>query len=266
MREDNVAESRSQLPSGIICGDCAEVLQWFPAESVDLTVTSPPYDDLRDYNGYIFDFNRVARELWRVTKPGGVVVWVVGDRIRKREGFSLSSFRQALFFQSIGFRVHDIMIYRKKNTPFMRTNAYTNCFEFMFVFTKGMPQTFHPLKEKTVRSGYEMLPENRKADGSFHKVLRRLNETKTRTNIWEYAVGFGGTTSDKVAFKHPAVFPERLVEDHILSWSNEGDLVLDPMCGSGTTLKVAKRLRRAYLGIEISAEYCKIARQRLNTI
>jgi site-specific DNA-methyltransferase (adenine-specific) len=229
-------------------------------------VTSPPYDDLRSYTGYAFDFKRIARAIWRVTKPGGVVVWVVGDRIRKQKGYSLSSFKQALFFQNIGFRVHDIMIYRKKNTPFMRSNAYTNCYEFMFLFTKGMPRTFHPLKEKTVRSGYEMLPANRKADGSFHKVLGKLNGTKTRTNIWEYAVGLGGTTNDKIAFNHPAVFPESLAEDHIHSWSNVGDLVLDPMCGSGTTLKVAKRLRREYLGIDISPEYCKIARQRLNTL
>jgi len=148
----------------------------------------------------------------------------------------------------------------------MRHNAYTKCFEFMFILSKGMPKTFHPLKEKTVRSGYEMLTANRKTDGSFHKVLRKLGQEKTRANIWEYAVGLGGTTNDKIAFQHPAVFPERLVEDHILSWSDQGDLVLDPMCGSGTTIKVAKRLRRAYLGIDISPEYCQIATQRLNTL
>jgi len=266
MPQNIIARSSFQPASGIVCGDCADILQGFPAECVDLTVTSPPYDDLRCYTGYAFDFKPIARALWRVAKSGGVVVWVVGDRICKQKGFTLSSFKQALYFQSIGFRVHDVMIYRKRNTPFMRSNAYTNCFEFMFVLTKGMPKTFHPLKEKTVRSGYEMLPANRKPDGSFHKVFRKLNEKKTRTNIWEYAVGLGGTTSNKIAFKHPAVFPEKLVEDHIVSWSNQGDLVLDPMCGSGTTLKVAKRLHRAYFGIDICPEYCRIAQQRLRIV
>jgi DNA modification methylase len=254
-------------PAGrLICGDSAVVLRTVPNESVDLTVTSPPYDDLRSYCGFTFNFEQIATALLRITKLGGVLVWVVGDRIRKQKGFSLSSFKQALFFQSIGFRVHDIMIYKKRNTPFMRSNAYTNCFEFMFVLSKGTPKTFHPLKEKTVRSGFEMLPANRKADGSFHKVLRELKQEKTKTNIWEYAVGLGGTTNDKIAFQHPAVFPEKLAEDQILSWSNEGDLVLDPMCGSGTTCKMAKLLGRQYLGIEISPEYCEIARCRISSV
>jgi site-specific DNA-methyltransferase (adenine-specific) len=231
---------------------------------IDLTVTSPPYDHLRTYNGYSFDFENIAKELHRVTKEGGVVVWVVGEKING--GFSLTSFKQGLFFKEIGFKMHDIMIYRKKNTPFMRTNAYTNCYEFMFVLSKGRPKTFNPLKEKTVRSGYEMLPANKKADGSVRKVLGELKEEKTRTNIWEYAVGLGGTTNDKIAFKHPAVFPEKLAEDHILSWSNEGDLIFDPMVGSGTTCKAAKMLGRNYIGCDISAEYIRIAQRRLDTV
>lgn len=246
----------------IICGDCTEVMRAIHKDTIDLVVTSPPYDTLRDYNNYKFDFESIAEELFRVTKKRGVVVWVVGDKINKSNR-TLTSFRQALYFQKIGFNVHDIMIYKKKNTPFMRSNAYTNCYEYMFVFSKGSPETFNPLMELTRRSGYEMLVTNRKPNGIIKKVRGKLKERKVKTNIWEYAVGMGGTTKDKIAFKHPATFPEKLAEDHILSWSNENDIVLDPMCGSGTTCKMAKINNRNYIGIDISEEYCDISRQRV---
>lgn len=246
----------------IIWGDCKKIMRQIPDQVIDLTVTSPPYDDLRDYNGFVFDYESIGRELFRITKKGGVVVWVVGDRIVKGNR-TLTSFRQAIFFQEIGFNVHDVMIYQKKNTPFMRSNAYTNCYEFMCVFSKGSPKTFNPLLVPTKRSGYEMLVTNRKPDGVIRKVMAKLKEEKVRTNIWDYAVGLGGTTRDKIAFTVPAAFPEKLAEDHILSWSNEGDLVLDPMCGSGTTCKMAKLRDRKYIGIDISEEYCKITQERL---
>ena len=140
----------------IYCTDCVEGMNKLPENSIDLVVTSPPYDDLRDYNGYKFNFEGIAEGLFRVIKKGGVLVWVIGDKIKNGDR-SLTSFRQALFFQKIGFCVHDVMIYRKKNTPFMRTNAYTNCYEFMFVFSKASPNTFNPLKTKTVRNGREKL-------------------------------------------------------------------------------------------------------------
>ncbi|MGI9306538.1 MAG: DNA-methyltransferase [Gammaproteobacteria bacterium] len=230
-------------------------------DSVPLTVTSPPYDDLRNYNGYQFDFEGVAAQLYRITAPGGVVVWVVGDRING--GRTLTSFRQALHFQAAGFSMHDVMIYQKKNTPFMRKNAYTNCYEFMFVLSKGRPKTFNPLTQKTARHGMEMVVYNKGADGVNKKNMKELKKEKTRANIWAYAVGLGGTTSDKVAFQHPAVFPEKLAKEHILSWTNEGDLVFDPMCGSGTTCKMAALNNRQYLGVDISPEYVRIAKERL---
>ncbi|KAK3596108.1 hypothetical protein CHS0354_027378 [Potamilus streckersoni] len=253
--------TKNGIKSGLYVSDCVSFMAEMPAECVDLAVTSPPYDDLRDYNGYSFDFANIAQGLFKAIKKGGIVVWVVGDRING--GRSLTSFRQGLYFQEIGFDIHDVMIYQKKNTPFMRSNAYTNCYEFMFVLSKGKPKTFNPLKEKTVRSGFEMVVHNKKADGINKKTLKELKKEKTRTNIWSYAVGFGGTTSDKIAFAHPAVFPEKLVEDHILSWSNPGDLVFDPMCGSGTTCKIAMLTQRQYLGVDISEEYINIAKQRL---
>ncbi len=245
--------------------DCVEGMKNLPANCIDLVVTSPPYDDLRNYNGYHFDFESIAKELYRITKKGGIVVWVVGDKI-KNGNKSLTSFRQSLFFQEIGFNVHDVMIYRKKNTPFMRSNAYTNCYEFMFVFSKGKPNTFNPLKTKTVRSGKEKLVANKKADGINKKVEGVLNEEKTLTNIWDYAVGLGGSTSDRIAFEHPAIFPEKLVQDHILSWSNENDIVFDPMSGSGTTCKMAKLNNRKYLGFEISEEYTELSKKRIELV
>lgn len=242
--------------------ECVEGMKQLPDECIDLVVTSPPYDDLRDYKGYKFNYENIATELYRVMKKGGVVVWVVGDKI-KNGNKSLTSFKQAIFFQEIGFNVHDVMIYKKKNTPFMRSNAYTNCYEFMFIFSKGKPKTFNPLKTKTVRNGQEKLVVNKKADGVNKKVMGQLNKEKTLTNIWDYAVGWGGSTLDKIAFKHTAIYPERLALDHILSWSNEGDLVFDPMCGSGTTCKMAKIHRRNYIGMEISDEYTELAKERI---
>ena len=250
--------------SGLYAAECVAFMQDMEPDSVDLTVTSPPYDSLRDYKGYDFDFEGIAEGLFRVTAEGGVVVWVIGDRING--GRSLTSFRQGLYFQEIGFNMHDVMIYQKKNTPFMRSNAYTNAYEFMFILSKGKPKTFNPLKEKTVRSGHEMLVHNKGPDGVNKKVLKELKTEKTRTNIWPYAVGMGGTTSDKVAFQHPAVFPEKLAEEHILSWTNPGDFVFDPMCGSGTTCKMAMVNQREYVGVDISEEYIEIAKQRLEAL
>ena len=250
--------------TGLYTADCIEFMDKMRPECIDLVVTSPPYDNLRDYNGYKFDYQKIVQGLFKVIKEGGVVVWVVGDKING--GRTMTSFKQALYFQEIGFMVHDVMIYQKKNTPFMRSNAYTNCFEFMLVLSKGKPKTFNPLKDQTVRNGFEMVVHNKKPDGVNNKVLKELKKEKTRTNIWSYAVGLGGTTSDKIAFKHPATFPENLARDHILSWSNEGDLVFDPMCGSGTTCKMALITGREYLGVDISAEYIEIAKQRLNGI
>lgn len=255
-------ESQSIGHNQLYVADCVEFMARLDAGSVDLTVTSPPYDNLRHYNGYSFNFEAIAHGLFRVTKPGGVVVWVVGDKINGGRR-TLSSFRQGLFFQEIGFRMHDVMIYRKKNTPFMRSNAYTNAYEFMFVLSKGSPKTFNPLKEPTVRSGYEMLVHNKGPDAVNNKVLKELKSEKTRTNVWAYAVGMGGTTRDKVAFRHPAVFPEKLAADHIWSWTEPGDLVFDPMCGSGTTPKMALLAGRDYIGVDISPEYISVATQRM---
>lgn len=247
----------------IYCCNCVDLMKNIKNNYIDLTITSPPYDTLRDYTGYKLDLENITKQLYRITKKRGVVVWVVGDKIIKGNR-TLTSFRQAILFQEMGFNVHDVMIYKKKNTPFMRSNAYTNCYEFMFIFSKGSPKTFNPLKEPTVRHGFEKMPFNKKADGVNNKILGKLNKFKNRNNIWEYAVGLGGTTNDKIAFKHPAVFPEKLVEDHILTWSKKNDLVFDPMCGSGTTCKMAKKNSRNFIGCDISKDYTNISKKRIN--
>ena len=215
-----------------IIGDAVRILEnerW--NDHVDLTVTSPPYDNLRDYYGYEFDAEAMLSAILGATRDGGVCVWVVGEKINGGRG--LGSFDHAFIGRDAGWTVHDVMIYQKKNTPFMRSNAYTNCHELMIVFSKGKPKTFNRLMEPTKRHGWETAVHNKGPDAVNRKRPVELKKEKTRNNIWQYAVGMGGTTSDKIAFRHPAVFPEKLAEDHILSWSNPGDLVLDPMCGSG---------------------------------
>jgi DNA modification methylase len=242
--------------NNIICGDSAIMLLTLEPESVDLTVTSPPYDNLRTYNGYTFDFETIARELYRVTKPGGVVVWVVGDATIDGSE-TLTSFRQALFFRECGFNV-ETMIYQTVKPP-MIGNRYQACFEYMFVFSKGTPATFNPIRRHSNKAGIKRTGTTyRRTDGALVPQARAgvHSETTVLESIWYYHAGGKN-------YGHPAPFPEGLARDHILSWSNPGDLVLDPFAGSGTTLKMAKETGRNYIGIEISTEYCKLIERRI---
>jgi site-specific DNA-methyltransferase (adenine-specific) len=249
----------------IITGDSAVVLQSFPPDCIDLSVQSPPYDNLRDYKGFTFDFEAIANQLYRVTKQGGICVWVVGDQTESGSE-SGTSFRQALYFMQCGFNLHDTMIYEKAGT-LPSSNRYTQEFEFMFVFSKGVPKTFNPIMDRKNKWGGQKTfgkSSFRDKDGSL-KVSgqREVNKIGKRSNIWRYANGFGFGQSDEIAYQHPATYPEALAQDHILSWSNEGDIVLDVFTGSGTTLKMAKMNNRHYLGIEISPEYVALAERRL---
>ena len=249
----------------IYLGDCLKVMRTFPAESVDMVLTSPPYDNLRNYNGYIFDFEGIAQELYRVVKVGGVVVWVVGDATVKGSETG-TSFKQALYFKEIGFNLHDTMIWRKTDPPPQTKEGkrYTLAHEYMFVFSKGKIKTFNPIMIPTKNFGKKAnVGTQREADGSKRQdrldamSIRFTMPTKPMQSVAEYPTG--------KSKNHPAIFPEKLAEDHILSCSNEGDIILDPMCGSGTTLKMAKKNNRNYIGIEISPEYIKIAEERLKT-
>ena len=257
----------------IICGDCLEVMKGLPDKCIDLTVTSPPYDDLRTYNGFNWDFEGVAKELYRITKPGGVVVWVVSDATINGSETG-TSFRQALYFKEIGFNLHDTMIYQKTGCTYPETNRYYPSFEYMFVFSKGKPKTVNLIADKPNKNfGKKVTGTERKPDGTLkphtavkNKTNRTVKKFGVRTNVWLYSVGKWKTTKDEYAYKHPAMFPEQLAEDHILTWSNPGDIVFDPFLGSGTTAKMAVLNDRKYIGFEISKEYFDIASQRLKTM
>lgn len=251
----------------IYCAEASEFMKkYIPDNYIDLTVTSPPYDDLRIYNGYVFNFEAIANELYRITKDGGVVVWIVGDKTVNGSE-TLTSFKQALYFKDIGFNVHDTMIYAKQSPPPQaKTKRYTQSFEYMFVLTKGKPSVCNYLMEDCKDAGRILNNTQRLKDGTtkgFVSNGKKVKDKKIKSNIWTYDAGYNRSTKDKIAFEHPAIFPEKLAEDHILSWSNEGDIVLDPMCGSGTTCKMALLNNRKYIGIDISQEYVDLANERL---
>ena len=245
--------------------DCLETMRRMPDGFVDLTVTSPPYDNLRKYNGYCFDFENVAKELYRVTKPGGVVVWVVNDATINGSETG-TSFKQALFFMECGFNLFDTMIYNKPPRGAVGNNAtYWQTFEYMFVLSKGKPNTINLIcdrKNKDVRGVFS--GTKRLVDGRLQNIAHGGHgEYGRRTNIWTYFVGKGHSTKDNIAFEHPAIFPEQLASDHIVSWSNEGDVVYDCFLGSGTTAKMAAHLKRRFIGSEISSDYYDIALRRI---
>lgn len=240
----------------IYCESNLETMARMPDEFIDLTVTSPPYDNLRDYNGYTFDFEPIAQELYRVTKHGGVVVWVVADATINGSETG-TSFRQALYFKEVGFNLHDTMIYRTHKPP-MNDNRYQACFEYMFVLSKGAPITFNPIKVKSKHAGKSNTSRVYfRPDGTKKQMSKPglYNETKVKESIWTLSSG-----NDKSG--HPAAFPERLAHDHIISWSSPGDLVYDPFMGSGTTAVAAIKTKRDYIGSEISQEYVDLATDR----
>jgi len=254
----------------IICGDNLEVMAAFPDECVDLVVTSPPYDNLRDYHGYTLDVPAMVVELWRIMKPGGVIVWVVGGATINGSETG-TSFRQALTFMDAGFNLHDTMIWDKGACRYPETNRYYPSFEYMFCFSKGKPVIAILIADRlNIWAGNKLARPSaiRKADGTMseNSAWRKDKDGRrgaygVRFNIWRCDTS--STQGDKTSLAHPASFPDKLAADHIRSWSNVGGIVLDPMCGSGTTCKMALKLDRHYIGIDVSEEYCKIARERI---
>lgn len=249
----------------IIQGDCIEIMKHFDENSIDLVVTSPPYDNLRNYKGYTFKFEAIIKELFRVIKKGGVVVWVVADATINGSETG-TSFKQALSFIEAGFNLHDTMIFQKTNPiPQIYRKRYNNEFEYMFVFSKGEVKTHNPIMVDCLHAGLKLNGTTYKNYSKKEQVRKKLanpvKDKKIKGNIWRYVVG--KNIEDQEAKGHPAPFPCQLVRDHILSWTNEGDIVLDPMCGSGTTCRVAKELKRDFIGIDISEEYCNLAKKRI---
>jgi len=259
-------------------GNSVEIMKKIPNNSIHMVCTSPPYGNLRTYNdvikddvtydGFTFPFVDMVKELYRITADGGIVVWVVNDQV-KNGGETGSSFRQALKFQELGFKIYDTMIYHKNGASFPETGRYGQVFEYMFIFLKGKrPRVVNLLKDKKNRWAGESTfgkRSMRQKDGSIKEANGfTVAEYGYRYNVWYINTGAGFTTKDKFAYAHPAQFPESLAEDHILSWSNEGDTVLDPMCGAGTTCKMAKLNNRNYIGIDINEEYVDISKKRVD--
>ena len=248
----------------IIEGDCLDVMREMPDKCVDLVLTSPPYDGLRKYDGYSFPFPDIARQICRVLADGGVCVWVVGDSVVKGSETG-TSFRQALAFMDMGLSLHDTMIYKKDSSPFPESNRYNQTFEYMFILSKGKPKTFNPILDPCAFVGVTSPTKTfRNADGSTSAAkYEQGNATKIRENVWKYSAGYMKSSPDKATFEHPATFPEKLAGDHVNSWTNAGDIVLDPFSGSGTSSLLAERLGRKWCGIDVSPKYCTIARKRI---
>ena len=253
-------------------GDCLELMKQLPSGCIDLTVTSPPYDNLRTYNGNIdqwcFEkFQKIAKELYRVTADGGVVVWIVADATIKGSETG-TSFRQALWFKDCGFNLHDTMIWAKTGTAFPEFNRYYHTFEYMFVFSKGKPKAVNLIADRKNISGNRNINgTERQKDGTTipmstnrKNIERKVKEFGVRFNVWNMS----GVKSNKERTGHPAQFPEAMVHDHIISWSNPGDVVLDPFMGSGTTGKVAIEMGRGFYGFELDPEYFSIASDRID--
>jgi len=240
-----------------------DTMKRMPHDFIDLTVTSPPYDGLRTYKGYSFQFEEIAKELYRITKNGGVVVWVVSDQTKKGTE-SGTSFKQALYFKEIGFNLHDTMIYKKENFIPLTHNRYEPEFEYMFVFSKGKPKTFNPILIDCIHAGKTIKRSRNENETGIglrkEQYALKTKEKKQKGNIWAYKTGGGNTVN------HIAQFPEQLANDHIISWSNECDIIYDPFAGSGTTGKVAILNKRKCIMSEISAEYCEIIKKRLEPI
>lgn len=246
-------------------GDCLELLKKIEDETVDMVVTSPPYDNLRNYNdnGYENnDYNKISKELYRTLKSGGVVVWVVADQVVKGSETG-SSFKQALTFMHNGFRLHDTMIWNKDTSAFPDRSRYNQVFEYMFVFSKGKPKTFNPIKDKPNKyAGTKIHGTYRKTDGSIEKRSKKWNKHVVsafgkRNNVWNIS------TEKKNKTGHPAVFPVQLATDNIVSWSNENDVVLDPFMGSGTTGVACVNTNRNFIGMELEESYFSIAECRI---
>jgi len=248
----------------LINDDCLIALTKIEENSIDLTVTSPPYDNLRTYNGNNAQWGEpvwksIIEELYTVTKPGGVVVWVVGDATIKGSETG-TSFKQALWAKECGFNLHDTMVWCKPNPmPGGSFDQYQAAHEFMFVWSKGRPKAANILREPCKQAGATGRRKGSSGVNGWKATggVRIVRDTKRRPNFWLVSKSANGKG-------HPAVFPEALARDHILSWSNPDDVVLDPFMGSGTTGKMAKQLGRNFIGIELDKEYYEIAKKRID--
>ena len=252
----------------ILHGDCVVLMKQLPDGSIVLTVTSPPYDRIRKYGGHVFDFETfkaIAKELWRITAEGGIVVWVVADQVDGRGSLSGTKHRQLLYFLDLGFRFHNELTLTTVNTRLPQKIRYAQSSHTAFVLTKGRPRVVNLLHDKPNSSAGKFKAEwyARSEDGTMRKgpYGKHIGPFGLRSDVWPYAVGGNQTTKDTIT--HPDPMAEQMVEDLILSFSRPGDLVFDPMAGAGTTCKMALLNHRQYLGCEINEPYWAEAVERL---
>ncbi|MCY4445081.1 MAG: site-specific DNA-methyltransferase [Rhodobacteraceae bacterium] len=258
-----------EIKTGNIYNECClETMARTPDNFIDLIITSPPYDAMRKYSGNDFiQFEDIAHELFRILKPGGVAVWVIGDQtIQGNE--TGTSFRHALYFKDeVGFNLFDTMIYVKPPRGAVGNNkTYWQSFEYMFVLSKGNPKTINLIQDRNNKESRKGDVSNKRLFNGIQKPVKRKGYGKTgrRTNVWEFMTGKNHSTKDKIAFEHPAIFPEQLAHDHIITWSNPDDIIYDPFMGSGTTAKMAAMTGRNWIGSEVCADYCRVANERLS--
>ena len=251
----------------VYCVDCVEGMKAIPDGSVDLVVTSPPYDRTRDYNGFSFDLHATGEQIFRILRDGGVAAVVIQDQT-KNFGKSLTSFRTVVdWCDNIGFKLFECVIYRKHGTEgAWWTQRFRVDHEYMPIFVKGhRPKYFNkdPLKIPSKHGGKTMTGSgNRQTNGRTTQTIRRaINLTKCRGTVWEYLMA---GDKNPVKRKHPAPFPDKIPLDFIQCFCQPDGIVLDPFMGSGSTAVSAKKLGRHFLGFDISSEYCKIAETRLN--
>lgn len=250
----------------IYCIDCVEGMKKIPDNSVDIVVTSPPYDGIRDYNGFNFDLHETGRGLIRILKEGGIVAMVIQDQT-KNFGKTLTSFKTIIdWCDNIGFKLFECVIYRKHGSEgAWWTNRFRVDHEYMPIFLKGeKPQYFNKenLKVPSIHGGKVMTGSgSRRTDGKTNaRVTRPINTMKCRGTIWNYLMA---GDKDPIKRQHPAPFPDQIPLDFIECFCPPGGVVLDPFMGSGSTAVAAKKLNRKYIGFDTSEEYIKIAHARL---
>jgi DNA modification methylase len=247
----------------IVNADCVSWMRDQPDHSIDVVLTSPPYDDIRKYKGYKFDFENTAKQLHRIVKENGVIIWNVADATHNGSETG-TSITQALYFKEIGFKIHDTMIYVKRNPmpTNVRTKRYHQAWEYLFVLCKGTPKTFNPIMRTTKYEGIANM-KYRGKDGTLKYKKTARNATTKLNNVFEYTIGGGHTSKNKLVYGHPALMPEQLALDMLATWAEKGDVILDPFAGAGTTLWAAKQLAIDCVGTEIDKNYCRLIQQRL---
>ena len=249
-------------------GNCTDILSQYPDDFFDLTIFSPPYDDIRNYHGYTLDMNSLGNELFRTTKEGGIVIMITQDQTKNFKK-SLTSFRTIIdWCDNIGWKLFECVIYKKDGRPgVFWEKRFRVDHEYIPIFFKGDKPKYFNKDSVKVPCKYKGRILNSFLERVGDKSVRSkkqmiVPDTKCRGTIWF----FNRDLNLNLKRKHPAVFPDQLPYDFIQVFTEKGDIVLDPMIGSGTTAVMAKLLERNYVGIDISKEYCDIAKERVKTL